>query len=325
MVFGYSQVLLAGYLLTRATNQDITLFITLWCGARIAPFVTDEIGIHLAAACNVAVMGLLFRHAGLAFLRSAKRLKSAIPGIAILFLGVAEATFQMGEVLKNWALQESALRGAIWLLITLLFLMGGRITAAATSGTLQKRNLYRHGMSQGKLESCGLAALGTAALCDLTGFSIGLTTIPLLFVALIIFLRLIYWHVWQAWDWLDVTSLHLGYAMLGIGLVFYAILNISVHNQPLSGFHGTMIGGLGILSITVMSRTILQRLRFPVRLPITIRLCNVLLFVASLSRMAAFHVFPSSLLTISATLWVLVIVGFIGVNGLVLWRFSSQN
>lgn len=325
MLSGYSQVLLAGYLLTRAKNRDITLFVTFWCIARTAIFLSEHIGIYLAAISNVAVTGLLFHHAGLAFFRAAKRFKSAIPGIVILLLFIAEAAYQSGEILDHWTLRESALRGIIWLLIMLLFLMGGRITAAATSGSLQKRNLYRHGMAQRRLESFGLAVLGAAALCDVTGMPAELTAILVAAIALIIFLRLLDWHVWQAWDWFDVTSLHIGYAMLGIGLLFYAVQNLFSLDRNLAGFHGAMIGGFGILSLTVMSRTILQRLRFPVILPITIRFCILSLLAASLMRMAAFYVFPSSFLIASAVLWVLAFIGFTAANSLIVWQFHKQK
>ncbi|HBU99549.1 NnrS family protein, partial [Thalassospira lucentensis] len=110
LLAGYSQIVLGGYLLTRPGRTIIRLFIVLWLIARGTIFIPTQTGTYLGAICNVAVFGVLFSYAGLAFFRAAKRLKSAAPGIIILFLLLAEVAFQTGETGHLPMLQETALR-----------------------------------------------------------------------------------------------------------------------------------------------------------------------------------------------------------------------
>lgn len=326
MVAGYAQVVLGGYLLTRPGNPIIILFICLWIFAQIAIFIPGQTGIYPAAAGNIAVFGLLFLHAGRAFFRAAKRLKSAIPGIVILLLLLAESTFQSGEILDLWMLRETALRSMIWLLIILLFLMGGRIIAAATSGALQKRSMYRPYMAQGRLESHGLGALAAAALSDMTGLPTSFTAVFGLLAAMVIFRRLWNWRVWLVRDVFDLTSLHLGYTMLAVGLIFKSLLDVSGPRSGLADFHGAMIGGFAILSTTVMCRTVLQRLRFSLSLPPMMRLSEMCLLAAAVTRMGAvINNSETGMLMASAILWELGFAGFIITLICILWRFHRSG
>ncbi|WP_339858471.1 NnrS family protein [Thalassospira alkalitolerans] len=325
MLSGYAQGLLAGYLMTKASRQDIAIFIALWLGARIAVFAPAFPGLYLAAVCNLSVIALLFYHAGLMFFRAAKRFRSAIPGIVILLLTVAELMFQVGLIMDLPRLCETALLGVIWLLIIMLFLMGGRITAAATSGVLQRRNAYRHGLAQSRYETYGLVALATALFSELLGQTPWLTDIAALSTATIMTLRLLHWQIWKAWDQLDVSSLHLGYAMLAMGLFFKAFWSLSGHGNGLVSFHGVMIGGFGILSITVMTRTVLQRLRHPIVLPITIRFCNLALVAAAFIRITDFYVQTPFLISSSAVLWTLAFITFVSTLIIIRMMFHRQN
>lgn len=326
MLAGYSQVVLGGYLLTRPGKAIIRLFILLWLGARGALFIPDQTGIYLGFATNIAVFGILFSYAGMAFFRAAKRLKSAVPGIIILFLLLAEIAFQTGQAGHFPAIQETALRAIIWLVIVLLFLMGGRIIAAATSGALQKRNMYQPYMAQGRLENHGLACLIVAAVCDLAGLPSILSAVLGMLAGAVIFRRLWKWRVWLVADVFDLTSLHLGYAMLAIGLIFNAVLSITRGSSDLIGFHGVLIGGFAVLSTSVMCRTVLQRLRFPLSLPVAMRLSTLCLLISAFARMGAFqNIAMTELLMVSAVLWEIAFCCFIGTLIFTVWRFQRSK
>ena len=326
LLVGYSQTVLGGYLLTRPGKTIIRLFIVLWLGARVAIFIPDQTGTYLGTVCNIAVFGMLFSYAGLAFFRAAKRLKSAVPGIIILFLLLAEVAFLIGEISHLPVLQETALRAIIWLLILLLFLMGGRIIAAATSGALQKQNKYRPYMAQGRLESYGLVSLIAAAVCDLIKFPSILPAALSTLAATVIFCRLWKWRVWLVKDAFDLTSLHLGYAMLAIGLIFNTALTIAQEPSGLVGFHNALIGGFAVLSTTVMCRTVLQRLRFSLSLPVTMRVSNVCLLGSAFARMGAFQeVASTELLMVSAILWEMAFFGFTATLIYITWRFQRPK
>ncbi|MHC8495020.1 NnrS family protein [Thalassospira sp. SM2505] len=326
LLAGYGQLVLGGYLLTRPGKRTIRFLIMLWLVARISIFVPGLAGLYLGAFGNLATFGLLFFYAGLAFFRAAKRLKSALPGLIIFLLLSSEAVFQAGGILANRALSETALLAMIWLLIVLLFLMGGRIIAAATSGALQKRDMYRPYMAQGRLENYGLSALILAAVSDLAGLPPPLSALLGLLAAMVIMRRLWNWRVWLVADGFDLTSLHLGYAMLAVGLCFNSVLTLILGRQGLIGFHGAMIGGFALLSITVMCRTVLQRFRFSLSLPVSMRISCACVAVASLTRMAAIQdTGTTELLVMSALLWELAFAGFVFTLIALIWRFKKTN
>jgi uncharacterized protein involved in response to NO len=131
--------------------------------------------------------------------------------------------------------------------------------------------------------------------------------------------------VWLVRDAFDLTSLHLGYAMLAIGLVFNAALTYNRSESSLAGFHGTMIGGFALLSITIMCRTVLQRLRFALVLPVTMRIACVCIFGTAVTRMAAFQNFAATeFLVASSLLWVMAFSLFVGTLFGIIWRFHKQ-
>lgn len=302
MLLGYSQAILGGYLMTRASPVRIRLFAGLWLLARLSVLVPELSGLLLSAAANIALMVLLFLEAGLPFLRAAKRVRSAVPGIVLALLLVAEAAFQAGRLQAMPQLSETALGAVAWLIILMLFLMGGRITAAATSGLLQHKQLPRPA-AHVQLESLGLGALVLAALLDLAPAPTWLAGLSALAAAGILLLRLAYWRVWQARDRLEVSALHLGYGLLATGLVFKALDGLITGGNGLAGLHGVMIGGLGVLSVTVMTRTTLQKLRRPIALPVTVKLALLLLATAAVARGLALYIQPAPLITSSALFW----------------------
>lgn len=236
---------------------------------------------------------------------------------------LAEIAFQIGEIVHLPALQETALRAIIWLLIVLLFLMGGRIIAAATSGALQKRGMYQPYMAQGRLESYGLTLLMAAAICDLSGLSSVLSALSSILAGSVIFFRLWKWRIWIVADALNLTSLHLGYAMLAIGLILNAVFLITQEYSGLIGFHEVLIGGFAILSTSVMCRTVLQRLRFNLSLPVAMRISTICLLASSFTRMGAMHDGAmSEMLMVSAVLWEIAFLCFVGALIFIVWRFQ---
>ncbi|MDG4720426.1 MULTISPECIES: NnrS family protein [Thalassospira] len=325
LLVGYSQVVLGGYLLTRPGNRVIVPFSLFWLIAQISIFIPEPAGIYIGTFASISVFALLFIHAGLQFFRAAKRWKSALPGLVIGLLLLSEIIFQAGQVLQEPSASEVALRGVIWLLIILVFLMGGRIIAAATSGALQKRDMYQPYMAQGRLETYGVIALLVTGLSDLLVLPVAITTFFGAVAATIIARRLWNWRVWRVIDAFDLTSLHMGYAMLAIGLIFY-ICQISIGDAPsLVGLHGVMIGGFALLSITIMCRTVLQRLRFALVLPITMRIASVCILGAAITRMAAFQtVGTTEFLIASSLLWVAAFTLFLSTLVGIIWRFYKQ-
>lgn len=311
MLFAYPEALFCGYLLTRPGKNQLYLLAGLWVAARLTMFVDAPVSLWLGAALDLALIAALFVLGGLPFFRAAKRWRSALPGAALALFVLAAILFHLGRLTGETSLCEAGLKLAAYLVIVMLFLMGGRVSAAATSGLLQKRGRYVRGIVQSRVEIAGIAAIALSAVLDLGEAPAWLLAAALWAAALAIVIRMIGWRFWRASDLCNISALHLGYGLIALGLAFKGGVTITGSVSSLSALHGVMVGGLGVLSVTVMGRTTAQRLRHPLTLSPVARICVVMIAGAAILRMAAL-IDPAdpAFLAVAAGLWSLAMAGF---------------
>ena len=99
--------------------------------------------------------------------------------------------------------------------------------------------------------------------------------------------RLVGWRAWRLVGVADVAVLHLGYGWLALGLILKAVAQSSGVLALSDALHGITIGGLGTLSIAMMTRVSLQRSRRPVAMPPLVLSAVGLISVAAAFRLAA--------------------------------------
>ncbi len=310
MVFGYTLAVIAGYLITKASRAAVWVVFGVWLAGRIAHF-GPGLPLPLTVAIDLALPVLLFPLAGLPFLRAAKSWRNALFGVVVGAFILAEIFYQLG-VTELWTEgRERGLRLAVDLVTLLLFAMGGRLIAATTSGAVQKKGGYLKGVAQPNLERAGAVCLMAATL--LNGWDPALPVIAMLHAAAaaVIVIRLVRWRFWVVIDLPEASLLHLGYAGLAAGLLAQAAMADFDLATPLDAAHGVMLGGLGILSLTVMTRTAQQRLRRPVIVPATV-LCAVgFMALAAVSRVTASLAEPTvPLLALAAASWTVAFLCF---------------
>ncbi len=286
MVFGYALAVVGGYLLTRLSSLGLTLTFGAWLLGRLV-YLGPELPPWATATAALAYPICLFAIAGTAFLRAAKRGRNAAFGLLLAGFVLAELLVQLTPL---GLMQDGAGRGLILgidLIAMLLFAMGGRIIAAATSGALQRQGQHLPNLAQPGLEKLGMLALLSMTLLD------GLVPLPRLAAALAmvaagtIVTRLAGWRVWRIVGVADVAVLHLGYGWLAFGLVLKAVAQTSGALALPDALHGITIGGLGTLSIAMMTRVSLQRSRRPVAMPPLVLSAVGLISVAAAFRLAA--------------------------------------
>ena len=312
MVFGYTLAVVAGYLITKASRPLVLAAFGLWLAGRLAHF-GPGLPMPLTVALDLAFPALVFPLAGLPFLRAAKSWRNALFGIVVGAFILAEAFYQSG-VIGIWENgQEHGLRLAIDLVTLLLFAMGGRLIAATTSGAIQKKGGYLKGVAQPNLERAGVSCL--VAATALNGWEPAAPVVAVLYAmaAAVIATRLLRWQFWKVIDLPEASLLHLGYFGLAAGL-FVQAGNLGFDlTPPLDAAHGVMLGGLGILSLTVMARTTQQRLRRPITVSPALFVAVGFMVIAAVSRTAASIADPVvPLLALAASAWSLAFLCFAG-------------
>ncbi len=311
MIFGYTLAVLGGYLLTKAHGRVLGLLFCVWVAGRIGFMIGDALPAVLQAVIALLYPAGLFFYAGIPFIRSAKRWRTNVPGLLLGGFFFAELTFQLGVLDILVGGEWIGLALGLDLIALLLFLMGGRVIAAATSGAIQAKGDYLKGVAQQKTELAGLVFLIAMTFCDAFGLASEISGVLAALSAAVIAVRLVRWKVWLVIDALDITSLHVGYAFLAIGLGLKSIDGLTGGFGYFEAVHGIGIGGLGILSLTIMGRAVVQRTGLSRELPVSIRIALALMIVAALLRLMVFLVeSPDWILMAAAMAWTLAMVMF---------------
>ncbi len=287
MVFGYALAVVAGYLITKGSIVIVLGAFCTWLAARVV-FMVLPLPAPVEAGVALAFPAVLFVLGGFQFLRAARSLRNAVFGLLLAaFLG-AEALYQLGTFNLLPAGRDRGIILAIDLVVLLLFTMGGRVIAAATSGAIQRKGAHLKGVAQPRLERTGVVALAVMSLLDVLQWGEPAPAILAFVVAFIMILRLLRWRVWRVVDILDVSTLHLGYAWLAVGLLVRAGAQGLGVMSVLESTHVLTVGGLGTLSLAVMARVVLQRLRRPIMLPPVVLVAIGLVCAATVLRLIAF-------------------------------------
>ena len=256
MLFGFALAVVAGYLLG-PQPQRVTL-------ALLAGWALARLGWLLWPAGWLSMLGAALFAAGLAwkvvprFVGAAKKWRNQSVAPLVIALGLASV---LGSLDPRLSISPHPAQGALLVLATLLFFMGGRIIAPALAGHAQSQGWNLQARVQPHLEGSGLVLLGIALLALLVSLeSVGgaLT----LAAGALTGIRLLRWQPWRHLRRADLAVLLLGYAWLALGLLLFgAALLFDV--LPLTvALHGITVGALGTLTLAVMARTrLLYRLR----------------------------------------------------------------
>lgn len=256
MLFGFALAVVAGYLLG-PQPQRVTL-------ALLAGWALARLGWLFWPAGWLSMLGAAPFAAGLAwkvvprFVGAAKKWRNQSVAPLVIALGLASV---LGSLDPRLSISPHPAQGALLVLATLLFFMGGRIIAPALAGHAQSQGWNLQARVQPHLEGSGLVLLGIALLALLVSLeSVGgaLT----LAAGALTGIRLLRWQPWRHLRRADLAVLLLGYAWLALGLLLFgAALLFDV--LPLTvALHGITVGALGTLTLAVMARTrLLYRLR----------------------------------------------------------------
>jgi uncharacterized protein involved in response to NO len=254
MIFGYALAVVGGYLMTRVTPAALLAILVCWLAGRVAMFMPGLprlLDIALALAYPVS----LFVVAGLPFLRAAKRGRNAVFAPLIAAFSLAALVAHMGAPLGD---PRRGVYLGLDLVTLLLFIMGGRVIAAATSGAMRRQGRSPGYVAQAGLERTGLIGIVALGVCDLAAaWPIAGATASALAGAAVA-ARLLRWRAHRLLADGQIAVLYVGYAWLGVGLFARAAAFAGAWPQP-DAIHAITVGALGTLTMVMMGRATLQR------------------------------------------------------------------
>ena len=287
MVFGYALAVVGGFLFTRLSRPAFAVTFAAWLAAR-AVLLAGTAPHWVGAAVALAYPACLVAFGAAPFLRAAKSGRNLVFAPILVGFLFAELLFQLGALglLAHGA--ERGLLVGIDLLALLLFTMGGRVIAAATSGALQGKGTHPANVAQPRLQAIGVGALGLLAILEAARADPLLAAIPSGIAAAVVLARLARWRPWTIADIAPVAALHLGYLWLGLGLGWKAASPFLDPPSPFDANHAITVGAIGTLTLVMMVRVTQQRMGLPIRIPVRIGVAVLLLSVAAAARSFVF-------------------------------------
>lgn len=258
MLFGYAVAVIAGFLLTAIKNwtgvevirgKPLMLLSALWLIARVLPLSGLKIPMALIAVVDVSFMFAL----ALVCLRPVLIVKQYkhLGIISVLFLlMLCNALFYMG---LSGAIEQGVLWGiysAIYMIITLVLLMMRRVMpmfiANGVDGDVDLTN-------RAWVDRWSMIALFCLMVSDVfTDFGL-LTAFFASVLTLLHIIRLSGWYTRKIWSKPLVWVLVLAYAFFIIGFALKAISILS-DVSPFLSVHAFTVGGIGVVTIGMMSR-----------------------------------------------------------------------
>jgi len=332
MVFGYVAAVVAGFLLTAIPNWTgrlpvngwpLAALVALWLAGRLANATSALVGAGVAGVVDVAFLLALAAVAAREIVAGENwRNLRVLAMIGMLIVGnvVFHAeTFFHGSANYGIRISLAAVLG-------LIMLVGGRIVPSFTHNWIARNNPGRLPQSFSRFDAVSLAA-GVAALLCWVVLPFHLATgWALLAAGALHFARLLRWAGDRTTADRLVLVLHAAYAFVPAGFALLGFAILAPQFWPASaGLHAWAAGGIGMMTLAVMTRASLGHTRRGLSASILTQLIYLCALIAALSRIAAAFAPSVELLHIAAGAWVLAFGGFAVVYGPMLFRPIAVN
>jgi len=258
MLFGYTMAVIAGFLLTAIKNwtgqevlrgKALALLFSLWLAARLLPFAGAMVPIELIAVIDVAFLFFL----AVACLRPVLKVKQykQIGIISKLFLlMLCNIVFYLGIMGILAEGVQWGLYSAIYMIIALMLVMMRRVMP-----------MFIENGVDGEVKLVNRAWVDHSSLVLLVFLWIGdvftdyniLTAIFAILLSLLHALRLVDWYTNKIWSKPLVWILVVSYAFIILGFALIALTKF-FGVLPFLSMHALTTGGIGLLTIGMMSR-----------------------------------------------------------------------
>lgn len=259
MIYGYTLAVIAGFLLTAIRNWTglatpvgarLALLFAPWCLARLAQLAGMPLA--LAAFADLLFVALLFLACATPIVRARQWRQAAILS-KLLLLAAGNALFYAGAAGLVADGVRIGLHGGFYLLIALILTMGRRVIPLFTERGVEPPVALRN-----------FRVLDIASLVLLLGFWIAevflrhavAAAVCAGGVALVNGVRLGLWHTGGIWRRPLLWTLHAAFAAIAAGFAVHA-LALPVGYPPSLALHVLAIGGVGLVTLSMMARVTL--------------------------------------------------------------------
>lgn len=261
MIFGYAMAVISGFLLTGISNwtglrtlrgKGLALLFALWAAARVLPLSGLHAPVALTAALDLSFMSLLMIAAAMPVLK-ARQFKQVGIISKLLLLLLSNVLFYLGvfgivEQGIQWGLYSG-----LYMIIALVFVMGRRVIPFFIEKGVDKPVVL---VNRAWLDFSSLVLLLVLWVVDVfTPYALLVSLLSAVLVILHV-IRMIGWYSRQIWSKPLLWVLYLAYGSMVAGFALKAAQCCS-DISPLLAVHAFAYGGIGVITLGMMSRVIL--------------------------------------------------------------------
>jgi len=312
MVFGYSSVVIAGFLLTAVPNWTGRLPVlgwpvvglsSIWVAGRIAVFVSEWLPTIVAPLVDSAFLIVLAAVLAREIIAGKNWRNLKVLGVVAL-LAISNGIFHY-EALNGSALGGYGIRLGVGTIVFLIILIGGRVIPSFTRNWLARQTPGRLPTPINRFDTFAIAiAIATLLTWIIIPEFVGVRILSAL-AAVTHAVRLARWAGWRTMAEPLVLILHIGYAFVPLGFLLVAIGD----NSQIP--HAWMVGVIGVVTMAMMTRVSLGHSGRPLASTKPIIAIYVAVVLAALLRiLTEFMPEQTHLLYASATLWIAAFAGF---------------
>lgn len=296
MLFGFLAAVIGGFLLTAVPNwtkarpvQDwpLKILLSLWLAGRIAMHVGGTMPWPLVAAVDMVFLPAI----AVSLLPAVVNGRSvrnyvffAIIGVLTLLNGMIHAGMH-GTAL--WLDPNEALRASVFLIVLMIAILGGRLIPMFTRNALRLAGSEVEMNVPPMVDSLSVASVGLVAGLSLCGFGedapAGLVSMV---AGVLLLVRMAGWHGHKTTGMPIVWILHLAYGWIALGLLAYGGAILFKPSLDLVALHMLTIGGIGTMTLAMMSRVSLGHTGRALRAADAIVAAYIILQLAVLVRIA---------------------------------------
>jgi uncharacterized protein involved in response to NO len=319
MIFGYAMAVISGFLLTGIKNWTglqtlrgggLALLFALWAAARIVPLTGLHAPVALTAALDLSFMVLVMIAAAIPVLKARQFNQIGIISKLILLL-LSNVMFYLGvlgivEQGVQWGLYSG-----LYMVLALVFVMGRRVIPFFIEKGVDKPVVL---VNRAWLDISSLVLLLVLWVADV--FSPYALLVSLVSAVLVVLhvIRMIGWYSRQIWSKPLLWVLFVGYGSLVAGFALKAA-QCCFDISPLLAVHAFAYGGIGVITLGMMSRVILGHTGRNVFEPPAVLLwCFALLVAGAIVRvllpLIALNMY-SDWIFLSQLLWILAFTVFL--------------
>ena len=286
MLYGYAVAVLAGFFLTAVpkwTGRRVVEgpwllgFAALWLAGRFAvagPSPTAALYIDVAFLPGLAAI------IGRAIYGARRTRNYGFPPLLLVMAGANLAWHLGWQVVRAEAV-------ALDVVVLIIVIVGGRIIPMFTGNAIDSVEPERVLWTEKATNPLLVALLAADALAPVLAGPLALAA------GLTLAVRMSRWGGLRSWRSPIVWVLHAGYAWIAVGLTLRGLGDLGLHHG-LDARHALTAGGVGVLTIGMMSRVALGHTGRPLQVPRAIAITYVLVNVAALLRVASSSLGPAS-------------------------------